>query len=288
MKPSGSRPIRWQAARVTEPSQGFAVVAPVTVTWRSRTLRVIVATAVILLFVGLMFVSVRGEVGWLAQVYLYLALLLTSLAIYYLWAFFRAIREQPLTLTIAYPALWFAGSRSPFVTELSRREGAMLRVSTIRRIPLLTLVRPDGSAPRQIVVEPRVLPEIQTAALAAGWAWHVPPADPEYPPGWDPQPMRGAGDIVTLTAPGPAKPMIPTRRWRTSPIRLALVAAFAAIFIAVSQGLPAVVGYLCTLVLVAVAVIVTVHRWSARPGQSLELTPDALRLIVPQGVVVLS
>ena len=288
MKPGGSGPVAWQAARVTEPSQDSAVAAPVTVTWTARILRGFVVSAVILVFAGLLFTSGRGEYGRRAQFYLYLSLLLTSVAIFYIWLFIRAARDQPVTLTVTYPALWFAGFRSPFVTELSRREGAMLRVSTIRRIRLLTLVRPDGSAPRQVVVEPRVLPEIRMAALAAGWAWHVPPADPEYPSGWDPRPMTGAGDVVALTAPGPAKPIIPTRRWRTSPTRLALAAAFGAIFLAIYLGLPAVVGYLITLALVAAAVVVTVHRWPARPGQSPELTRDALRLILPQGVVVLS
>jgi len=188
---AGIGPVSWQASRVTEPGQGFAVVAPVTVSWTSRLFPGVMVSALLLLVAGLMFTSTRGDAGRRAQIYLYFALLLSSVAIFYVGLILRAVREQPVALTIAYPALWFSGSRSPFATELSRREGSMLRVSTIRRIRLLTLVRPDGSAPRQIGVEARVLLEIRAAALSRRLGLACSPGGPGVPAGLGSAPDAG-------------------------------------------------------------------------------------------------
>lgn len=279
------RPGAWQAARVTEPLPQPAVGAAVTVTWAVRMHRAFIACAVLLLLAALMVVFGPGDDGSFSEYGIYFSLLLPTVAIAGLAFLFRAARHQPCTLTVAYPAVWFGTAGTPVVTELSRREGSMLRVSKIRRVLLLSLVRPDGSAPRQVSIDARVRPEVRAAALQAGWAWHEPPAAPEYPANWDPRPALGSGDIVALTEPAPATPMLSRRRAPTGP-RLIFAVFFVAIYFAVYLGLPGVVAYLLTVLLIVGAVLVVRRRWPARPGQSLELTPDALRLILPQGVVV--
>lgn len=270
-----------------DPNPYPAVGAAVTVTWTTRMYRGVVSCAVLLLISALLAVFGRRSDGSFSPYALYFAFLGPTVAITILAFILRAARHQPCTLTVAYPAVWFGTAGTPVVTELSRREGSMLRVSKIRRVQLLSLARPDGTAPRQVSIDAGVLAKVRAAALQSGWAWHQPPAAPEYPVGWDPRPALGSGEIVALTAPGPAQPMVPGRRTLTAQ-RLAFAVAFVAIYAAVALGLPGVVAYLLTLLLFAIAVVVVRQRWPARPGQSLELTVDALRLILPQGVVVVS